>query len=98
MLLKIPVESPKNEKIFAFRAHTTHREVRKLDYIEREEYTKGVVKEITYDPDTALHWLRSSSVSRVDINTDQCFIDAEGMYTDQHISVAERLKIVGNVL
>jgi large subunit ribosomal protein L8e len=87
-----------------FKAHTAGRiapaKLRKLDYIEREGYIKGVVKEIVHDPG------RGAPLARVVFRDpyryklrSEYFVATEGMYTGQHIFCGKRAAIaVGNVL
>ena len=87
-----------------FKAHTAGRiapaKFRKLDFIEREGYIKGVVKEIVHDPG------RGAPLARVVFRDpyryklrSEYFIATEGMYTGQHIFCGKRAQIaVGNVL
>jgi large subunit ribosomal protein L8e len=87
-----------------FRAHTTHRiapaAFRKLDFIEREGYIKGVVKEIVHDPG------RGAPLAKVVFRDpyryklrSEYFIAPEGMHTGQHVFCGRKAQIaVGNVL
>ena len=87
-----------------FRAHTTGRvapaQFRKLDYIEREGYIKGVVKEIFHDPG------RGAPLAKVDFRDPyryklrtEYFVAAEGMHSGQHVFCGKKAQIaVGNVL
>jgi large subunit ribosomal protein L8e len=87
-----------------FTAHSCKRtapaQFRKLDYIEREGYIKGVVKEIIHDPG------RGAPLARVVFRDpyryklrSEYFIAPEGLHTGQHVFCGKRAQIaVGNVL
>jgi large subunit ribosomal protein L8e len=87
-----------------FTAHTTGRiapaQFRKLDYLEREGYIKGVVKEILHDPG------RGAPLARVVFRDpyryklrSEYFVAPEGLYTGQHVFCGKKAQIaVGNVL
>ena len=87
-----------------FTAHTAKRiapaKLRKLDYIEREGYIKGVVKEIIHDPG------RGAPLAKVVFRDPykyklrhEYFVAPEGMHTGQHIFCGKKAQIaVGNVL
>jgi len=87
-----------------FTAHSCKRrapaQLRKLDYIEREGYIKGVVKEIIHDPG------RGAPLARVVFRDpyryklrSEYFIAPEGLHTGQHVFCGKRAQIaVGNVL
>ena len=74
--------------------------LRNLDYIEKEGYIKGVVKEILHDPG------RGAPLARVVFRDphrfklqSEHFVAVEGMHTGQHIYCGSRAEIaVGNVL
>jgi len=87
-----------------FTAHSCKRtapaQFRKLDYLEREGYIKGVVKEIIHDPG------RGAPLARVVFRDpyryklrSEYFIAPEGLHTGQHVFCGKRAQIaVGNVL
>lgn len=87
-----------------FISHTFHRiapaKFRKLDYIEKNGYIRGVVKEIIHDPG------RGAPLAKVVFRDPyryhlckEYFIAAEGMYSGQHIFCGKKAEIsVGNVL
>ena len=87
-----------------FTAHSCKRtapaQFRKLDYIEREGYIKGVVKEIIHDPG------RGAPLARVVFRDpykyklrSEYFVAPEGLHTGQHVFCGKRAQIaVGNVL
>ena len=87
-----------------FRAHSCKRvapaQFRKLDFIEREGYIKGVVKEILHDPG------RGAPLARVVFRDpyryklrSEYFVAPEGLHTGQHVFCGKRAQIaVGNVL
>jgi large subunit ribosomal protein L8e len=87
-----------------FTAHSCKRtapaQFRKLDYIEKEGYIKGVVKEIIHDSG------RGAPLARVVFRDpyryklrSEYFIAPEGLYTGQHVFCGKRAQIsVGNVL
>lgn len=87
-----------------FVAHTFHRvapaKLRKLDYIEKNGYIKGVVKDIVHDSG------RGAPLARVVFRDPyryklrkEHFIACEGMYSGQNIFCGRRAEInVGNVL
>jgi len=87
-----------------FTAHSCKRtapaQFRKLDYIEREGYIKGVVKEIIHDPG------RGAPLARVVFRDpykyklrSEYFIAPEGLHTGQHVFCGKRAQIaVGNIL
>jgi large subunit ribosomal protein L8e len=87
-----------------FRAHVTHRvapaQFRKLDYIEREGYIKGVVKEIVHDSGRGapLAAVQFRDPYRYKLRTEY-FVAPEGMHTGQHVFCGRKAQIaVGNVL
>lgn len=87
-----------------FTAHSKHRvapcKLRKLDYIEREGYIRGVVKKIIHDPGRGapLAQVVFRDPYRYKLRTEY-FVAAEGMYTGQHIFCGKKAQIaVGNVL
>jgi large subunit ribosomal protein L8e len=87
-----------------FKAHTTGRiapaQFRKFDYLEKEGYIKGVVKEIVHDPG------RGAPLAKVVFRDPykyklrtEYFIAAEGMHSGQHLFCGKKAQIaVGNVL
>jgi large subunit ribosomal protein L8e len=87
-----------------FTAHSCKRtapaQFRKLDYVEREGYIKGVVKEIIHDPG------RGAPLARVVFRDpyryklrSEYFVAPEGLHTGQHVFCGKRAQIaVGNVL
>jgi large subunit ribosomal protein L8e len=87
-----------------FTSHTKHRvaptRLRKLDYIEKFGYIKGVVKDIIHDPG------RGAPLAKVVFRDPykyklrkEFFVAAEGMYSGQHIFCGAKAKInVGNVM
>jgi large subunit ribosomal protein L8e len=87
-----------------FLAHTTHRiapsRLRKLDYLEKNGYIKGVVKDIVHDPG------RGAPLARVVFRdpyrykmVKEHFVAVEGMYTGQHIFCGRKADVnIGNVL
>jgi large subunit ribosomal protein L8e len=87
-----------------FKAHTTGRvapaALRKLDYIEKEGYIKGVVKEILHDPGRGapLAKVVFRDPYRYKLRTEY-FVAAEGMHSGQHVFCGKKAQIaVGNVL
>ena len=87
-----------------FVSHTTHRvapaKLRKLDYIEKKGYIKGVVKDIIHDSGRGapLAVVSFRDPYRYKLRKEY-FIAAEGMYTGQHIFCGNKADInVGNVL
>jgi len=87
-----------------FTAHSCKRRApakfRQLDFIEREGYIKGVVKEIIHDPG------RGAPLARVVFRDpyryklrSEFFVAPEGLYTGQHVFCGKKAQIaVGNVL
>lgn len=87
-----------------FKSHTTHRvaptKLRKLDFIEKEGYIRGVVREIIHDSG------RGAPLAKVIFRDPyryklrkEYFVAAEGMYSGQHIFCGKKATInVGNVL
>lgn len=87
-----------------FTAHTTHRiapaQFRKLDYIEKNGYIRGVIKDILHDPG------RGAPLAQVVFRDPyryklrkEYFIAVEGMYSGQHIFCGRKAEInTGNVL
>ena len=87
-----------------FKAHSCQRrapaQFRQLDYIERNGYIKGVVKEIIHDPG------RGAPLARVVFRDpyryklrSEYFIAPEGLHTGQHVFCGKKAQIaVGNVL
>ena len=80
-----------------FRAHTTGRvapaQFRKFDYIEKEGYIKGVVKEIVHDPG------RGAPLAKVVFRDPykyklrtEYFIAAGGMHSCQHVFYGKKPK------
>ena len=87
-----------------FTSHSTHRvapcKLRKLDYIEKEGYIKGVVKDIIHDPGRGapLAKVVFRDPYRYKLRTEY-FVAVEGMHTGQHIFCGKKAHIaVGNVL
>jgi len=73
---------------------------RKLDYIEKNGYIKGVVKDIIHDPGRGAPLAKCvfRDPYRYKLQTE-LFIAAEGMYSGQHIFCGKKAQIaVGNVL
>jgi len=87
-----------------YQAHTTHRiapaRLRKLDYLEKEGYIKGVVKDILHDPG------RGAPLAKVVFRDPyryklrkEYFVAAEGMFSGQHIFCGKKAEVnVGNIL
>jgi len=87
-----------------FKSHTTNRvapaKLRKLDYIEKNGYIRGVVKDIVHDSG------RGAPLAKVVFRDPyryklrkEYFIAAEGMYSGQHIFCGKKAEInTGNVL
>ena len=87
-----------------FKAHTVGRvapsKLRRLDFIEKEGYIRGTVKEILHDPG------RGAPLARIVFRDpyryklrSEYFCAPEGMYTGQHVFCGRRAQIsVGNVL
>jgi len=87
-----------------FRSHHTLRKGparhRPLDFVERNGYIKGVVKEIIHDPG------RGAPLARVVFRNPykyklnkELFICAEGMYTGQFVYCGKKAKLtIGNIL
>jgi len=87
-----------------FKSHTRTRvapcKLRKLDYIEKNGYIRGVVKDIVHDPG------RGAPMAKVIFRDPyryklrkEYFVAAEGMYSGQHIFCGKKAQIsVGNVL
>ena len=87
-----------------FTSHSTHRvapaKLRKLDYIEKKGYIRGVVKDIIHDPGRGapLAKVVFRDPYRYKLRTEY-FIAAEGMHSGQHIFCGKKAQIaVGNVL
>ncbi len=87
-----------------FTAHSCKRtapaQFRKLDYLEREGYIKGVVKEIIHDPGRGAPLARCvfRDPYRYKLRSEY-FIAPEGLHTGQHVFCGKRAQIaVGNVL
>ena len=87
-----------------FKAHTTKRVApaafRKMDYLEKNGYIKGVVKEILHDPG------RGAPLARIVFRDpyryklrSEYFVAPEGLYSGQHVFCGKKAQIaVGNVL
>lgn len=87
-----------------FKSHNKHRKgkaaFRAVDYIERQGYIKGVVREIVHDPG------RGAPLARVTYRDPirykrkhELLIASEGMYTGQFIYCGKKATItVGNIL
>jgi large subunit ribosomal protein L8e len=87
-----------------FKSHTKHRvapaRLRKLDFVEKNGYIKGVVKDIIHDPG------RGAPMAKVVFRDPyryklrkEYFIAAEGMHSGQHIFCGSKAAInIGNVL
>ena len=87
-----------------FVSHTRTRvapsKYRKLDYIEKNGYIRGVVKDIVHDPG------RGAPMAKVIFRDPyrfklrkEYFVAAEGMYSGQHIFCGRKAQVsVGNVL
>ncbi len=87
-----------------FKAHTKHRKgeatFRTCDYAERENYVRGVVREIVHDPG------RGAPLAKVEFRdlyrhrrVTETFVASEGMHTGQYVYCGVRAQIaVGNVL
>ncbi len=87
-----------------YKPHFFHRlgaaRFRTIDYVERNGYIKGVVKEILHDPG------RGAPVARVQFRDrysyklkEELFLAAEGMYTGQYIYCGDKATLaLGNVL
>merc|ERR1712222_309175 len=81
-----------------FTAHSCKRRApakfRQLDFIEREGYIKGVVKEIIHDPG------RGAPLARVVFRDpyryklrSEFFVAPEGLYTGQHVFCGKKAQI-----
>jgi len=87
-----------------FKSHTHHRKgpakLRKVDYAERNGYTKGVVSDIIHDSG------RGAPLAKVTFrhpfrykHEKELFVAAEGMYTGQFIYCGKKAQLaIGNVL
>jgi len=87
-----------------FASHKTHKvapaRFRTLDYVERQGYVKGVVKDIVHDPG------RGAPLARVVFRDpyrykmrSEYFVAVEGMYTGQFIYCGSKATLsVGNIL
>merc|ERR1711957_709524 len=73
---------------------------RQLDFIEREGYIKGVVKEIIHDPGRGAPLARCVFRDPYKYKLrSEYFIAPEGLYTGQHVFCGKKAQIaVGNVL
>ncbi len=87
-----------------FKAVTMHRKgpsrLRKLDYVERNGYIKGVVKDIIHDPGRGAPMARVAFRNVYKYKLDkEIMVAAEGMYTGQYIYCGKSAQlVVGNVL
>jgi len=87
-----------------FSSHSTHRvapaRFRVLDYVERQGYVKGVVKDILHDPG------RGAPLAKVVFRDTyrykqrtEYFVAVEGMYTGQFVYAGTKASLsVGNIL
>nr|CCA17322.1 60S ribosomal protein L8 putative [Albugo laibachii Nc14] len=87
-----------------FKSHNKHRKGRAAfrvpDYIEREGYIKGVVREIIHDPGRGAPLARVTYRDPYRYKTNhELLIAAEGMYTGQFIYSGKKAAMtVGNIL
>lgn len=87
-----------------FKSHNKHRKgkagFRALDFIEREGYIKGVVREIIHDPGRGAPLARVTYRDPYRYKTNhELLIAAEGMYTGQFIYSGKKAAMtVGNIL
>jgi large subunit ribosomal protein L8e len=74
--------------------------LRKLDYVERNGYIKGVVKDIIHDPGRGAPMARVAFRNVYKYKLDkEIMVAAEGMYTGQYIYCGKSAQlVVGNVL
>jgi len=91
-------------KMSIFTAHTKHRKgeakLRKIDFTEREGYTKGVIKDIVHDCG------RGAPLARVQFNNahhykkdNELMVISEGCYTGQFIYAGKTAQLIaGNIL
>jgi large subunit ribosomal protein L8e len=91
-------------KSAVYKAHTTKRiapaKLRNLDYVERNGYIRGVVRDIVHDSGrgAALAKIEFKDPTKYQRNTEY-FVAPEGLYTGQYIYCGAKAALsVGNVL